>query len=73
MHKRGAKLDWSAVLAVRPLCQILDDAVRDYVDHIALDFLGKTYTYRQVGDLVLGTYVFNVEAEVVDDAEVGVV
>src|ERR1700686_5113280 len=45
-------VDWSAVLPVRPLYEILDDAVRQYPDNVAVDFLGKLYTYREIGDLV---------------------
>lgn len=50
--KYPASTDWGATIAARPLYGILDDAVRDYPDNLFIDFLGKTYTYRAVGDLV---------------------
>lgn len=51
-RKYPASVDWSAKLPVRPLYEILDNAIRDYPQSVAIDFLGKTYTYRQIGDLV---------------------
>jgi len=45
-------IDWSAPLPVAPLYTILDDAVATYPNSVAVDFLGKFYTYRQIGDLV---------------------
>jgi long-chain acyl-CoA synthetase len=47
-----ASVDWSAPLPVTPLYEILDDAVRQYPDKSAVDFLGKLYSYRELGDLV---------------------
>lgn len=35
-----------------PLSDLLDRAVVRYPDHTMLDFLGKVYSYREVGDLV---------------------
>ena len=35
-----------------PLSDLLDRAVARYPDHAMLDFLGKIYSYREVGDLV---------------------
>ena len=50
--KYPASVDWSAPLPARPLYEVLDDAVRQYPDHVAVDFLGKLYTYRAIADLV---------------------
>jgi len=50
--KYPASVDWAAKLPTRPLYEILNDAVRDYPNHIAVDFLGRLYTYREIGDLV---------------------
>ncbi len=47
-----ASVDWNAPLPSQPLYRILDNAVRDYPDNVALDFLDKFYTYRELGDLV---------------------
>jgi long-chain acyl-CoA synthetase len=45
-------VDWSAQLPARNLSDILDDAVHRYPDNVFIDFLDKTYTYREIGDLV---------------------
>jgi long-chain acyl-CoA synthetase len=50
--KYPASVNWAAPLSLRALFRILDDAVRDYPGNIALDFMGKTTTYRELGDLV---------------------
>ena len=50
--KYPPSVDWSAPLPVGPLYSLLDDAVRDYPDHDFLDFMGKIYTYRQIGNFV---------------------
>jgi len=50
--KYPASVDWAAALPVRPLYEILDNAVRDYPDKVAVDFLSKLYTYREIGGLV---------------------
>ncbi|HEY6336223.1 MAG TPA: long-chain fatty acid--CoA ligase [Alphaproteobacteria bacterium] len=36
----------------RPLSALLDDSVATYPDNPALEFLGKTYSYRELGRLV---------------------
>ncbi|MDX2028070.1 MAG: long-chain fatty acid--CoA ligase [Alphaproteobacteria bacterium] len=46
-RKYPLSVDWSAPLPARPLYEILDDAVRDYPGNVALDFLGKLYTYQE--------------------------
>ena len=45
-------LDWHLDITPKPLSAILDDAVHSYPNQPCLKFLGKRYTYRQVGDLV---------------------
>ncbi len=36
----------------RPMPEYLDEAVRQFADRPALDFMGKVWTYKQLGDLV---------------------
>ncbi len=50
--KYPASVDWSAAMPVQPLYDILDEAVKKYPDNIAVDFLGKLYTYREIDALV---------------------
>ena len=50
-----ASVDWAAPLPSQPLDQILDDAVRRFSGNTAVDFLGKLYTYKKIGDLVART------------------
>ncbi|MDP9126998.1 MAG: long-chain fatty acid--CoA ligase [Pseudomonadota bacterium] len=50
--KYPASVDWSATLPVKPLYEILDDAVGRFPDNSCLDFLGKRSTYSTVGDQV---------------------
>ncbi|MGE3623487.1 MAG: long-chain fatty acid--CoA ligase [Bdellovibrionales bacterium] len=50
--KYPASVDWSAPLPARPLYELLDDAVRQYPDHVVVDFLGRLYTYREIDALV---------------------
>lgn len=51
-QKYPATVDWSASIPIAPLYSILDNAVEKYGANVALDFLGKLYTYHQVGDMV---------------------
>lgn len=50
--KYPSSVDWSAPIPVAPLTTILDQAVRDYPDHDFIDFMGKIYSYRRIGDMV---------------------
>lgn len=50
--KYPVTVDWSAELPVKPLYKILDNAVHDHADKIAIDFMGKHYTYDAIGDQV---------------------
>jgi long-chain acyl-CoA synthetase len=47
-----ASVDWAAPLPVCPLTDIFDRSVRDYPDHIFMDFLGRCTTYRATADLI---------------------
>ena len=50
--KYPTSVDWSAELPVRPLYDILDEAVRTYPNRPALDFMGRITSYRELGHLV---------------------
>ena len=50
-----ASVDWAAPLPSQPLDQVLDDAVRQFPGNTAVDFLGRLYTYQEIGDLVART------------------
>ena len=43
---------WDAELPVKPVASILDEAVTAWPDNPCLEFLGKRYTYAEVGELV---------------------
>jgi len=45
-------VDWHAEIPAMPLFSLLDHGVATYPDNVALDFLGKHYSYRELGDLV---------------------
>ena len=45
-------LDWRAEVPVKPLHVVLDDAVARFPDNGCVEFLGKEYTYRDIGRLV---------------------
>ena len=45
-------IDWRFEATPRPVFSILDAAVASYPDRPCLEFLGKGYSYREVGDLV---------------------
>ncbi|MEM8812324.1 MAG: long-chain fatty acid--CoA ligase [Pseudomonadota bacterium] len=44
--------DWLENFVPRPVAEYLDDAVQRFPNVIAIDFLGKTMTYRDLGDQV---------------------
>ena len=44
--------DWLDSFTPRPLPEYMDEAARNFADISAIDFLGKTYSFREVGDLV---------------------
>lgn len=45
-------IDWSMPIEDRPLYALLDDAVARFGDRVCADFMDKTFTYREIGDLV---------------------
>jgi len=44
-------IDWHASFAQEPLYRLLEDSVRRFADRPCLDFLGKGYSYAEIGDL----------------------
>jgi len=47
-----AGIDWHADIPERPLHALLDDAVAQFSDRPAADFMGKRYTFAELGRLV---------------------
>ena len=47
-----AGLRWDAEITVRPVDQILDQAVAGHPDRAAIDFMGRLFSYREFGQLV---------------------
>jgi long-chain acyl-CoA synthetase len=45
-------VDWSADFPAMPLWDLFDQAVDRYADHPCLDFLGRVWSYQQIGRLV---------------------
>jgi long-chain acyl-CoA synthetase len=45
-------IDWAMRLPSKPLFQFLDDTVARFPHRPAIDFLGRKYTYRELGHLV---------------------
>jgi long-chain acyl-CoA synthetase len=45
-------VDWSADFPAMPLWDLFDQAVSQYADRPCLDFLGRGWTYQQIGRLV---------------------
>ena len=45
-------IEWDQTFDVKPLWAILDDAVRRFPNNDVIDFLGKTYTYAEIGHQV---------------------
>ena len=45
-------VQWDVEIAPKPLTAILDEAVTAWPDNPCLDFLGKRYSYKEVGALV---------------------
>ncbi|HZB92856.1 MAG TPA: AMP-binding protein [Stellaceae bacterium] len=42
-------IDWFARFAEEPLHQLLEDSARRFADRPCLDFLGKRYSYAEIG------------------------
>ncbi len=47
-----AELSWDMPLPLKPAFSILDDAVSLYAHRPCLDFMGKKYSYKEVGQIV---------------------
>ena len=47
-----ANIDWHAPLSTHPLYQLLDEAEDRYAEHTAIEFKGRRYTYRELGEQV---------------------
>lgn len=47
-----SRIDWSADIPVEPLTDALDRSVAKHGDRLCLEFLGRGYRYREIGDLV---------------------
>jgi long-chain acyl-CoA synthetase len=45
-------VDWAVPISEEPLTRVLDQAVERFGARPCIDFLGKGYSYRQVGDLI---------------------
>ncbi len=45
-------IDWAAPIAVRPMHELMDEAVRRHGRKPCIDFLGKRYSYADIGALV---------------------
>ena len=47
-----AGVDWNAKLQARPMGQVFDDAVARFSDRPFINFLGKSYTFKQAGKMI---------------------
>lgn len=45
-------IEWGMPIRVRPLFSLMDEAAATFADRPAIDFLGRHYSYRDLGDLV---------------------
>ncbi len=45
-------IDWFAPIPAKPLYCILDETVSRFPDNIAIDFMGKEYSYSKLGEMV---------------------
>lgn len=45
-------VEWGRIIEPKPLHTILDDAAAEFGDRVCADFMDKTFTYRQIADLV---------------------
>ena len=52
LNKYPNHVKWDAEIPEKPLFALLDDSVAKYPTNEAIDFLGKTYSYTELGDLV---------------------
>lgn len=47
-----AGIDWDQEIPVRPVHEMLDDTVRDYGERPGMDFMGKKYSWGDLGRMV---------------------
>jgi long-chain acyl-CoA synthetase len=52
LKKYPADVKWDTRFEPKPLWRILDDAVATYPDTMFVDFLGKTFSYAEIGAMV---------------------
>ncbi len=52
LEKYPQGLQWDAQIPVRPVFETLEDTVRDYKNCPAFDFLGKKWSWGEIGSLV---------------------
>ncbi|MDA0261826.1 MAG: AMP-binding protein, partial [Proteobacteria bacterium] len=52
LNKYPNHVRWDATIPEKPLFALLDDSIAKYPTNESMDFLGKTYTYAEFGDLV---------------------
>ena len=52
LDKYPNHVSWDAEIPEKPLFALLDDAVAQYPTNESMDFLGKTYSYAELGDMV---------------------
>ncbi len=52
LKKYPNHVKWDVEIPEKPLFALLDDAVAKYPSNESMDFLGKTYTYTELGDMV---------------------
>lgn len=52
IKKYPENVDWNTPIEVAPLYRLLDDAAEKYPENTAIDFLGKTYSYQELQNLV---------------------
>lgn len=45
-------IDWGAAIAVKPMHALMDDAAVHFGDQPCIDFLGRQYSYAEIGRLV---------------------
>src|SRR5262245_53395063 len=44
-------IDWGAAIGVKPMASLLDDAVARFAERPCIEFLGKRYSYAEIGRL----------------------
>jgi long-chain acyl-CoA synthetase len=51
-HSYPPTLRWDSEIGVRPVDQILDEAVARWPDHVAVEFMGRGFTFAELARLV---------------------